>query len=221
MLRKKCKKTCLHALLKLVLSRAITKTLPMASRCIACTLVRRRASRVRARIATLHADPRARSFYTLARHPITTRVGASQERARPAARVIMLSEKPHGQRLCGRCTDTCATCAAVREHVSARAGNWWRASSPACVTQSPARTRDARLPDGDDSRHRRRASTLDKPPKSDARTQRFASKQQRANIKALRLSKAATRAKHRGNTSNAGRTQLRRQPRDRCSHPFG
>lgn len=74
MLRKKCKKTCLHALLKLVLSRVVTKTLPMASRCIARTLMRRRASRIRARIAALHPDAHTRSFYTPARHPLTTRV---------------------------------------------------------------------------------------------------------------------------------------------------
>jgi len=74
MLRKKCKKTCLHALLKLVLARVVTKTLPMASRCIARTLVRRHASHVRARVAALHPDPHARSFYTPAQHLLTSRV---------------------------------------------------------------------------------------------------------------------------------------------------
>lgn len=59
MLRKKCKKTCLHVSLELVLTRGVTKTLPIASQRVARTLVPMLVSHARTGSATPHRTHRA------------------------------------------------------------------------------------------------------------------------------------------------------------------
>ncbi|SPR98229.1 hypothetical protein CBM2634_A240051 [Cupriavidus taiwanensis] len=86
---------------------------------------------------------------------MTSRAACARRQRKALSRVLALSEKPHGQRLCGRCTNARSTrvelCGGTLRH--ARDARHRRAP---CMlyTLDPVRTRDAVL---DARRHRRRS----------------------------------------------------------------
>lgn len=155
MLRKKCKKTCLHASLQLVLARLVTKTLPTTSKRVARMPVSRPTTRARARRAMPLRRPRApQLLHTVARSddkPRSVRATTMNSAAacprtfRKAAWTKALRAMHQGASGARR---------AVRRHASTRARREHRRALCMLYTLDPARTCSAAL---DARRHRRRS----------------------------------------------------------------
>jgi hypothetical protein len=125
--------------------------------------------------------------------------------------LIPVSEKPHGQRLCGRCTESLAASVKLRGAVLRHARDARTGTRSACLTRLTADARTALRSALGDTRVGRCATPSSSARKSDARTQRFASTQQRKRIAAA--SKRCDRAKPRRQRSIAA---TRRPMLPRC-----
>jgi hypothetical protein len=114
---------------------------------------------------------------------------------------IAVPEKPHGQRLCGRCTESLAASAKLRGVVLRHTRDARTGTRSACLTRLTAHARAAPRSALGDTRAGRCATPSSSARKSDARTQRFASTQQRERI--AEPSKRCDRAKPRPQRSIA------------------
>lgn len=161
---------------------------------------------------------------------MTNRAACARRLRNALPRLLALSEKPHGQRLCSRCTSTRAArvdlCGSTLRHArDASTG-----TRPACFTHATRHARSAPRSMLGDTGVGRCATPSPSVRESDARTQRFASTQhrngiakasprQRGDVEALRSRQAATTAKHRGNTPAGAAMRSRRAARSGARAP--
>ncbi|PZX29113.1 hypothetical protein C7416_104116 [Cupriavidus phytorum] len=155
---------------------------------------------------------------------MTSRAACARRLRTALPSILALSEKPHGQRLCGRCTDTRAARVELCGGTLRHARDAITGARPACFTHSARYTRATPCSMFDDTGVDHCATPSPSARESDACTQRFASTQHRkgiakasqghrGGIEALRSGQGATTAKHRGNTPSIAAMRSRRAAR--------
>ncbi len=110
---------------------------------------------------------------------MTSRAACARRLRTELPSVLALSEKPHGQRLCGRCTDTRAARFALCGGALRHARDAITGARPACFTHSSRHARATPCSMLDDTGVGRCATPSASARESDACTQRFASTQHR------------------------------------------
>lgn len=161
---------------------------------------------------------------------MTSRAACARRLRTALPRVLALSEKPHGQRLCGRCTNARAArverCGGTFRH----ARDAITGARAACFTRSTPYARATPCSMFDDTGVGHCATPSPRTRESDACTQRFASTQRRTafakasqghreGIEALRSSQAPTTAKRRGHTPEVAAMRSHRAARSEARAP--
>ena len=161
---------------------------------------------------------------------MTSRAACARRLRTALPNVLALSEKPHGQRLCGRCTNARAARVELCGGTLRHARDTITGARPACFTHSARYARATPCSMFDDTGVGHCATPSPSARESDACTQRFASTQhrkgiakasqgQRGVIEALRSSQDATTAKRRGNTPAVAPARSRRAARSGARAP--
>lgn len=138
----------------------------------------------------------SRHPFSLARHaafthrrdtPLQGARCALHDHASAASRDLALPGKPHRQRLCGQRTAARVACAAACRRMDASARDAPRGTRSARITQSAEHASAAAKLRHDDDRVRASRDNIARVARSDARTQRFASKQQREHRRSVAI----------------------------------